>query len=152
MDIGALLTSAGINIAVCVVLLSLYSILRKQPSNVSVYFMRRLISEPIKHSDPFRFERLVPSASWIVRAWQATNEEILAAGGVDALVFLRIVVFRWLSFSRWKILKSSNFLRENFATKFLQKSMLAIISKHLLKCFHNSIMDGQCLFFLLLVY
>ncbi|MBA0848828.1 hypothetical protein Goshw_007649, partial [Gossypium schwendimanii] len=55
--------------------------------------MRRLISEPIKHSDPFRFERLVPSASWIVRAWQATNEEILAAGGVDALVFLRIVVF-----------------------------------------------------------
>ncbi|KAH1121756.1 hypothetical protein J1N35_004916 [Gossypium stocksii] len=93
MDIGALLTSAGINIAICVVLLSLYSILRKQPSNVSVYFMRRLISEPIKHSDPFRFERLVPSASWIVRAWQATNEEILAAGGVDALVFLRIVVF-----------------------------------------------------------
>ncbi|KAK8369788.1 hypothetical protein V6Z12_A01G133800 [Gossypium hirsutum] len=93
MDIGALLTSAGINIAICVVLLSLYSILRKQPSNVSVYFMRRLISEPIKHSDPFHFERLVPSASWIVRAWQATNEEILAAGGVDALVFLRIVVF-----------------------------------------------------------
>ncbi|KAA3466474.1 CSC1-like protein RXW8 isoform X1 [Gossypium australe] len=93
MDIGALLTSAGINIAICVVLLSLYSILRKQPSNVSVYFMRRLISEPVKHSDPFRFERLVPSASWIVRAWQATNEEILAAGGVDALVFLRIVVF-----------------------------------------------------------
>ncbi|GMJ02548.1 hypothetical protein like AT1G10090 [Hibiscus trionum] len=92
MDIGALLTSAGINVAICVVLLSLYSILRKQPSNVSVYFMRRLISEQIK-PDHFGIERLVPSASWIVRAWQATNEDILAAGGVDALVFLRIVVF-----------------------------------------------------------
>ncbi|KAE8653937.1 CSC1-like protein [Hibiscus syriacus] len=92
MDIAALLTSAGINIAICVVLQSLYSILRKQPSNVSVYFMRRLISEQIK-PDPFGFERLVPSASWIVRAWQATNEDILEAGGVDALVFLRIVVF-----------------------------------------------------------
>ncbi|XP_039023589.1 CSC1-like protein RXW8 isoform X2 [Hibiscus syriacus] len=92
MDIAALLTSAGINIAICVVLLSFYSILRKQPSNVSVYFMRRLISEQIK-PDPFGLERLVPSASWIVRAWQATNEDILAAGGVDALVFLRIVVF-----------------------------------------------------------
>ncbi|KAE8679916.1 CSC1-like protein [Hibiscus syriacus] len=92
MDIGALLTSAGINIAVCVVLLSLYSILRKQPSNDSVYFMRRLISEKIK-PDPLGLERLVPSASWIVRAWQATDEDVLVAGGVDALVFLRIVVF-----------------------------------------------------------
>ncbi|KAL4271436.1 hypothetical protein GQ457_13G009320 [Hibiscus cannabinus] len=97
MDIGALLTSAGINIAICVVLLSLYSILRKQPSNASVYFMRRLISEQIK-PDPFGLERLVPSASWIVRAWQATNEDILAAGGVDALVFLRIVVFSFRIF------------------------------------------------------
>ncbi|XP_039015637.1 CSC1-like protein RXW8 isoform X1 [Hibiscus syriacus] len=92
MYIGALLTSAGINIAICVVLLSLYSILRKQPSNDSVYFMRRLISEKIK-PDPFGLERLVPSASCIVRAWQATDEDILVAGGVDALVLLRIVVF-----------------------------------------------------------
>ncbi|XP_022768592.1 CSC1-like protein RXW8 isoform X2 [Durio zibethinus] len=28
-----------------------------------------------------------------MRAWQATDEEILAAGGVDAVVFMRIVVF-----------------------------------------------------------
>lgn len=94
MDIGALLTSAGINIAICVVLLSLYSILRKQPSNVSVYFTRRFVSEPVKRSDPFCLERFVPSASWIMRAWQATDEEILAVGGVDAVVFMRIVVFR----------------------------------------------------------
>ncbi|KAG4181295.1 hypothetical protein ERO13_A10G217900v2 [Gossypium hirsutum] len=91
MDIGALLTSAGINIAICVVLLSLYSILRKQPSNVSVYFMRKLISEPIKHSDPFHLERLVPSASWIVRAWQTTNEEILASLHHPLLLLLQML-------------------------------------------------------------
>ncbi|XVE55698.1 hypothetical protein DITRI_Ditri03aG0179200 [Diplodiscus trichospermus] len=93
MDITALLTSAGINIAICAVLLSLYSILRKQPSNASVYFTRRLVPEPVKRSDPFCLERFVPSASWITRAWQATDEEILAVGGVDAVVFMRIVVF-----------------------------------------------------------
>ncbi|XVE70247.1 hypothetical protein DITRI_Ditri10aG0057200 [Diplodiscus trichospermus] len=93
MDVAALLTSAGINIAICVVLLSLYSILRKQPGNVSVYFTRRLVSEPVKRSDLFCFERFVPSASWIMRAWRVTDEEILAVGGVDAVVFMRIVVF-----------------------------------------------------------
>ncbi|XWS25467.1 hypothetical protein CRYUN_Cryun27aG0070700 [Craigia yunnanensis] len=93
MDVSALLTSAGINIAICVVLLSLYSILRKQPSNASVYFTRRLVSEPVKRSDTVCLERFVPSASWIMRAWQATDEEILAVGGVDAVVFMRIVVF-----------------------------------------------------------
>ncbi|XP_022723057.1 CSC1-like protein RXW8 isoform X1 [Durio zibethinus] len=93
MDITALLTSAGINIAICVVLLSLYSVLRKQPSNGCVYFTQRLVSEPVKYSDPFCLERLVPSASWIMRVWQATDEDILAVGGVDAVVFMRIVVF-----------------------------------------------------------
>ncbi|XVF36475.1 hypothetical protein REPUB_Repub19eG0061700 [Reevesia pubescens] len=93
MEVGALLTSAGINIAICVVLLSLYSILRKQPSNGCVYFTRRIVLEPVKRSDPFCLERFVPSASWIMRAWQATDEEILAVGGVDAVVFMRIVVF-----------------------------------------------------------
>lgn len=94
MNISALLTSAGINIGVCVVLLSLYSILRKQPSNVGVYFGQRLVLERSRRSDPFSFERFVPSPSWIVKAWETTDEEILAIGGMDAVVFLRIVVFR----------------------------------------------------------
>ncbi|KAE8676448.1 CSC1-like protein RXW8 [Hibiscus syriacus] len=93
MDIGGLVTSAGINISICVVLSSLYSVLRKQPSNASVYFTRRFISEPIQHDDPFGLHRFVPSAGWLMRAWQATDEELLEAGGVDAVVFMRIVVF-----------------------------------------------------------
>lgn len=100
MDVDALLTSAGINIALCVVLLSLYSVLRKQPGNVCVYFGRRLAQERIgRHDDPFCFDRLIPSASWIVKAWITSEEEILEAGGLDAVVFRRIVSFSIRIFS-----------------------------------------------------
>ncbi|KAI4389844.1 hypothetical protein MLD38_002022 [Melastoma candidum] len=66
MNVSALLTSAAINVGVCVLLLSLYSVLRKQPSNLSV---------------------------WILRAWETPEDEILAVGGLDAVVFLRIIIF-----------------------------------------------------------
>lgn len=94
MDLSALLTSAGINTAICVILLSLYSILRKQPSNGSVYFGRRLASGGFRQKDSFILERFVPSPSWILKAWETTEEEILTIGGMDAVVFLRITVFR----------------------------------------------------------
>lgn len=94
MNISALLTSVGINTGVCVVLISLYSILRKQPSNVNVYFRRRLASLCSRRSNPFCFERFVPSPHWMVTAWKTTEEETLANGGMDSVVFLRTVVFR----------------------------------------------------------
>lgn len=94
MDISGLLTSAGINIGLCLVFFSLYSVLRKQPSNACVYFGQRLAQLRTKGQDHFSFERFVPSPRWIVKAWQASEEEILACGGLDAVVFLRIVVFR----------------------------------------------------------
>ncbi|KZV54512.1 hypothetical protein F511_01310 [Dorcoceras hygrometricum] len=93
MDVSSLLTSAAINTAVCVALFSLYSVLRKQPSLLSVYFGQRLSQVRSKRHDPFCFERLVPSASWIVKAWEASEDELFAIGGVDAVVFLRAVVF-----------------------------------------------------------
>ncbi|KAF8406168.1 hypothetical protein HHK36_008248 [Tetracentron sinense] len=99
MKISALLTSAGINTGLCVLLFSLYSILRKYPGNVNVYFGRRLAQEHIKHSDPFCFDRFVPSPSWIVKAWETSEEEILAIAGLDAVVFLRIIVFSIRIFS-----------------------------------------------------
>lgn len=92
-DIATLLTSAGINIVVCGVLFSLYSILRKQPSNVNVYFARRLASQSSRHVD-FWLERFVPSPGWILKAWETPENEIMAIGGLDAVVFVRIVVFR----------------------------------------------------------
>lgn len=93
MNLAALLTSAGINIAVCVILFSLYSILRKQPSNVNVYFGRR-ISIATRKSDPFCLDRFVPSASWLLKAWRTKEEDLLAVGGLDSVVFIRMVVFR----------------------------------------------------------
>ncbi|XP_011017061.1 PREDICTED: CSC1-like protein RXW8 [Populus euphratica] len=100
MDIGALLTSAAINTGLSVLLFSLYSILRKQPSNTIVYFGRRLASLNNRNSrNHFSFERFVPSPSWIVKAWETTENEILAIGGLDAVVFQRILVFSIRVFS-----------------------------------------------------
>lgn len=94
MKVSALLTSAGINIGLCALFLSLYSVLRKQPGNVSVYFGRKLAQEHGRYRDSFSLERFVPSPSWIVKACQYTEEEILSIAGMDAVVFLRLVVFR----------------------------------------------------------
>ncbi|KAG2400467.1 CSC1-like protein [Vigna angularis] len=98
MDIAALLTSAGINIAVCVVLFSLYSILRKQPSNVNVYFGKRLASRCSKSRD-LCLDRFVPSPTWVMKAWETTQEEMLTTCGLDAVVFSRMVVFSIRVFS-----------------------------------------------------
>ncbi|KAI7728265.1 hypothetical protein M8C21_020907 [Ambrosia artemisiifolia] len=92
MDIPALLTSAGMNIGISLGMFSLYSILRKQPLNVKVYFGHRL-AQGRKRNENFCFERFAPSASWIRKSWQATEEDIFACGGIDAVVFLRIVIF-----------------------------------------------------------
>nr|XP_010943525.1 CSC1-like protein RXW8 isoform X2 [Elaeis guineensis] len=99
MKISALLTSAGINIGLCALFLSLYSVLRKQPGNVSVYFGRRLAQEHSRYRDSFILERFVPSPSWIVKAYQYKEEEILSIAGLDAVVFLRLVVFSIRIFS-----------------------------------------------------
>lgn len=39
-------------------------------------------------------ERLVPSASWIVKAFETPESEILSIAGLDAVVFLRSLVLR----------------------------------------------------------
>ncbi|KAG6434712.1 hypothetical protein SASPL_106353 [Salvia splendens] len=93
MNVGGLLASAGVNSVVCLGVFSLYSVLRKQPSLVAVYFAQKIAQSKSKHHDPFWLGRLVPSASWVVKAWDATEDELYVAGGVDAVVFLRAVVF-----------------------------------------------------------
>ncbi|KAL3734980.1 hypothetical protein ACJRO7_024182 [Eucalyptus globulus] len=99
MNISAFLTSAGINIGLCVVLLLLYSLLRKQPSNFCVYFVRRLAQARQKCIDSLWFDRFVPSPSWILKAWETSEDEILSTAGLDAVVFIRILVFSLRVFS-----------------------------------------------------
>lgn len=93
MNIAALLTSAGVNIGICILFFCLYSILRKQPVNFNVYLPGKIAEEQHRKKNSFSLERLVPSASWIKEAWEASEEDILEVAGLDAVVFLRIFVF-----------------------------------------------------------
>ncbi|KAF7056462.1 hypothetical protein CFC21_063864 [Triticum aestivum] len=104
MKISALMTSAGINIGICVLLWSLYSVLRKQPAFVRVYFGRRIAEENRLLREAFILERFVPSTGWIVKALQCTEEELLAAAGLDAVAFNRMLVFSIRIFSLAAIL------------------------------------------------
>ncbi|KMZ64608.1 hypothetical protein ZOSMA_35G00650 [Zostera marina] len=98
MKISALLTSAGINIGLCVVFLMLYSVLRKQPGNLHVYFGGRIAKEQeeggeARERSDFSLDRFLPSPSWIVKAWKQSDDDILYFAGIDAVVFIRIIVF-----------------------------------------------------------
>ncbi|KAF3320470.1 CSC1-like protein RXW8 isoform X1 [Carex littledalei] len=99
MDFSALMTSAGINIGLCALFLSLYSILRKQPTNVYVYFGRRIAQDHNRETECFTLDRLLPSPSWIFKAWENTESDILQCGGLDSVVFLRFLVFSIRIFS-----------------------------------------------------
>ncbi|XP_021774270.1 CSC1-like protein RXW8 isoform X1 [Chenopodium quinoa] len=124
MEISALLTSAGINIGICCVLFSLYSILRKQPSNRNVYFGRKLAQMRSKRSDPHWFERFVPSPSWIVKAWETSEDVILAAGGLDAVVFMRMLVFSIRIFSIAAIVCTAIVLPLNYYGEEMQHKLI----------------------------
>ncbi|KAH9313795.1 hypothetical protein KI387_022422, partial [Taxus chinensis] len=97
MIVSALLTSVAINVCLCTLLVSLYSVLRKQPSNATVYAPRMVAEERAKQRGPL--ERFAPSAGWILTAWRASEDEILAVAGFDAYVFLRTFVFSLRIFS-----------------------------------------------------
>ncbi|KAK9214813.1 hypothetical protein WN944_006813 [Citrus x changshan-huyou] len=117
MDVSALLTSAGINISVTSLLLCLYSILRKQSCNLSVYFGKRLASVGNRLDDSFSLERFASSSSWIVKAWETSEDEILAIGGMDAVIIIRIIVFSFIDSSAifWSTAFESSALLLSFA-------------------------------------
>lgn len=94
MIVSALLTSVGINLVLCLLFFTLYSILRKQPGNVNVYAPRLVAEGQSQQSGGFDLERLLPSTSWVRRAWQLSEDELLVSSGLDAVVFMRIFTFR----------------------------------------------------------
>ncbi|EFJ15037.1 hypothetical protein SELMODRAFT_156268 [Selaginella moellendorffii] len=94
MQLGGLVASAGINIGLAVIFYSLYSIFRKQRTNVNVYFPRYVLRQKnVFKTDRFKLASLVPSAGWIQRALQPSEDEIIASCGLDAAVLLRIFIF-----------------------------------------------------------
>ncbi|KAI4328491.1 hypothetical protein L6164_020842 [Bauhinia variegata] len=99
MLVSALLTSVGINTALCVLFFTFYSILRKQPNYYDVYIPRLLADGTSKWRSLFGFERLIPSAGWVAKAWRITEEELLSSSGLDTVVFMRLITFSLKVFS-----------------------------------------------------
>ncbi|CAM8970723.1 unnamed protein product [Rhodiola kirilowii] len=95
MNAHSLIASAGINFGVAFLVLSLFSILKKQPTNAYIYYARPL-SENRRVDDVdegYSFRRLLPSISWILAAFRVSDDEILDASGLDALVIIRLFKF-----------------------------------------------------------
>ncbi|CAL0312224.1 unnamed protein product [Lupinus luteus] len=93
MIVSALLTSVGINTALCVLFFACYSILRKQPSNYKVYVPRLLAEGISKRKKRFKLERLIPSPDWVAKAWKLSEEELFSLAGLDGVVFIRTITF-----------------------------------------------------------
>ncbi|PIN09389.1 hypothetical protein CDL12_18022 [Handroanthus impetiginosus] len=94
MNAESLAVSACINIGLAFLILTLFSILRKQPSNAPIYYARRLSQHRrVSFNSRFAFWRLLPSIGWIRRALAVTEEEILDTCGLDVLIFIRLFKF-----------------------------------------------------------
>ncbi|KMT06996.1 hypothetical protein BVRB_6g153280 [Beta vulgaris subsp. vulgaris] len=91
MIVSALLTSVGINSGLCILFFALYSILRKQPGYSYVYVPRLLAAKGIERNRYIHLQRLLPSPSWVKRAWKLSEEELLSTSGLDAVVFIRTI-------------------------------------------------------------
>lgn len=87
MILSALLTSVGINVGLCFLFLTLYSILRNRPHNTELYVPRLAAEGKVLEEGT--------SLKWVKRAWQVSEEELLENSGLDAVVFMRIFIF-WL--------------------------------------------------------
>lgn len=94
MILSALLTSVAINLGLCLLFFTLYSILRKQPGNITVYVPRLVAEGKVKEGGQFNLERLLPTAGWVRKAWEPSEEDFLSNSGLDAFVFMRIFIFR----------------------------------------------------------
>jgi hypothetical protein len=44
-----------------------------------------------------KFQKQLPTAGWIVKAYWCTEEEIRQVAGLDSVVFLRLIIFRFFS-------------------------------------------------------
>ncbi|KAM5569491.1 hypothetical protein ABKV19_016820, partial [Rosa sericea] len=94
MILSALLTSVGINLGLCLLFFTLYSIMRKQPNNAKVYAPRSVAAKGAPaETNGFDFDRLLPTAGWVKRAWQPSEDQLLSVTSLDAVVFMRIFIF-----------------------------------------------------------
>ncbi|XP_012066199.1 CSC1-like protein At3g54510 [Jatropha curcas] len=90
----SLIASAAINFGLALIVLSLFSVFKKQPSNAPIYYARRLSKKRHIPFDPsITLCRFLPSISWIPRAFRVNEDEILQISGLDALIIIRLFKF-----------------------------------------------------------
>ncbi|KAL6553030.1 CSC1-like protein hyp1 [Orobanche gracilis] len=92
MILSALLTSVGINAALCFIFFILYSVLWSRPSNANLYVPRLVAEGKFREEDEISVGSLLSSFKWVKRAWQTSEDELLSNSGLDAVVFMRIFI------------------------------------------------------------
>lgn len=84
---ASFITSLVTSFVIFCILLVLYSILRQRPGNALIYYPLRILrgedgpTVVAKHRGPF---------TWIVESFKATEDDIVAAGGLDAAVYMHL--------------------------------------------------------------
>lgn len=94
---SALFTSLSINSCLCIIFFTLYSVLRKQPSHYAVYIPRLVSEGKHKFVRHFRLTKYIPSPSWVKKAWELSEDELMLLSGLDAVVFMRMLIFRYIN-------------------------------------------------------
>ncbi|KAL6136538.1 hypothetical protein ACLB2K_061833 [Fragaria x ananassa] len=152
MILSALLTSVGINLGLCLLFFTLYSILKKQPINAKVYaprFVAAKEKEKEKESpseteaNGFNFERLLPTAGWVRRAWQPSEDQFLSATSLDAVVFMRIFVFSLRVFGFAAVIGVFVLLPINFLGTQLEVDFSDLTNKSLDSFSISNVDDGS---------
>lgn len=142
MIVSALLTSVGINSGLCVLFFTLYSILRKRPGYFHVYLPRLLAEKGIERRHWSRPRQLLPSPGWVRRAWKLSEEDLLSVSGLDAVVFMRIIIFSLRVFSFAGIIGLLFLLPINCLGTQLAAFDISIISSETLDLFTISNVDN----------
>ncbi|KAF5745478.1 CSC1-like protein [Tripterygium wilfordii] len=135
MLVSALFTSLGINSGLCVFFFVLYSILRKQPRYYQVFLPRLLAQGNSKRRRHFNLERLIPSTSWVKRAWSISEDDLISSSGLDAAVFIRMITFCLKVFSLAGIIGLFVLLPANTAGNQLEEIDFTNLSNNSLDVF-----------------
>ncbi|OMP00983.1 hypothetical protein COLO4_12229 [Corchorus olitorius] len=143
MILSALLTSVGINLGLCFLFFTLYSILRKQPINVPVYSPRLFAERKTQQQDYFNLERLLPSPGWVKRAWQPSEDQLLSISGLDVVVFMRMFIFCARVFTFASIIGVCVLLPINFLGNQLTDDISNLPTKSLESFSISNVNDGS---------
>nr|XP_016511340.1 PREDICTED: CSC1-like protein HYP1 [Nicotiana tabacum] len=143
MILSALLTSVGINLGLCFLFFTLYSILRKQPGNAEVYAPRLVAEGKSQQTNDFNLERLLPSAGWVTRAWRLSEAELLSASGLDGVVFMRIFIFSARVFAFAVVVGVFILLPINYMGKQLSLDIFDLPNKSLESFTISNVDDGS---------